>query len=76
VVGVVVLVVVLLVRRRRHRAVAGRQLGGTPGTGTPGQPAPGWFPDPARRFRLRWWDGTTWTAQVSDGGPAKNDPAG
>lgn len=24
-------------------------------------PAPGWFPDPENRTRLRWWDGTDWS---------------
>ena len=27
----------------------------------------GWFPDPARRHRLRYWDGQEWTAWTSDG---------
>lgn len=34
----------------------------------PGSPAPGWYPDPSRRHRLRYWDGSGWTAHVSDGG--------
>lgn len=24
-------------------------------------PAPGWYPDPVQRARLRWWDGSDWT---------------
>ena len=23
-------------------------------------PAPGWYPDPVQRARLRWWDGSDW----------------
>lgn len=29
---------------------------------------PGWHPDPYRRHELRWWDGATWSAHVSDQG--------
>lgn len=34
---------------------------------------PGWYPDPSRRHRLRFWDGSTWTAHVSNGGVAGVD---
>jgi uncharacterized protein DUF2510 len=27
-------------------------------------PEPGWYPDPARRFELRWWDGRAWSEHV------------
>ncbi len=33
----------------------------------PGLAPAGWYPDPARRWRLRWWDGAEWTEGVSDG---------
>lgn len=28
-------------------------------------PRPGWYPDPWREARLRWWDGTRWTPSLS-----------
>ncbi|MEZ5265697.1 MAG: DUF4041 domain-containing protein [Acidimicrobiales bacterium] len=34
----------------------------------------GWHPDPARRHQFRWWDGSQWTAHVSDNGVAGVDP--
>jgi hypothetical protein len=37
---------------------------------------PGWLPDPTGRHERRWWDGTTWTADVSDAGVSGNDPLG
>lgn len=41
------------------------------------QPAPpAWLPDPARRHQLRWWDGSTWSPNVSDGGQQGHDPIG
>jgi uncharacterized RDD family membrane protein YckC len=30
-----------------------------------GQPA-GWYEDPQRQARLRWWDGSTWTSHTSN----------
>jgi hypothetical protein len=36
-------------------------------------PRPGWYPDPARRHRLRWFD-RTWTSWVFDNGPVFRDP--
>ena len=35
---------------------------------------PGWFADPWRRFHLRWWDGSTWTAHVANDGHTGYDP--
>lgn len=56
---------------------------GVPGPG-PGGPAPvapaapgpppGWHPDPAGRHEHRYWDGATWSDQVSDGGVVAIDP--
>jgi hypothetical protein len=35
---------------------------------------PSWFPDPMHRHELRWWDGDSWTAHVSDHGAPSEDP--
>jgi hypothetical protein len=37
-------------------------------------PAPGWQPDPTGRHEYRYWDGTNWSDDVSDGGVTSNDP--
>lgn len=37
------------------------------------QPA-GWHPDPAGRHELRYWNGSTWTDDVSDAGVTTKDP--
>ncbi len=34
-------------------------------TGTAQQMPPGWYPDPWRIARVRWWDGYAWTAYTS-----------
>ena len=36
---------------------------------------PGWHPDPTGRFEFRWFNGTTWTADVSVHGERLVDPA-
>lgn len=36
----------------------------------------GWQPDPSGRHELRYWDGSTWTQQVADGGESSTDPIG
>ncbi|MCU1394743.1 MAG: hypothetical protein JWM34_3171 [Ilumatobacteraceae bacterium] len=33
-----------------------------------------WYPDPAGRHQLRYWDGTNWSDHVSDNGVAGVDP--
>lgn len=33
-----------------------------------GSPQPDWYPDPHGRHEYRYWDGTTWTDHVSNGG--------
>lgn len=33
-----------------------------------------WYPDPTRRHELRYYDGTAWTAHVSDRGITGSDP--
>ncbi|MEZ5248422.1 MAG: DUF2510 domain-containing protein [Ilumatobacteraceae bacterium] len=38
--------------------------------------SPSWYPDPAHRHQLRWWDGVSWTDHVSDAGVAAVDPLG
>lgn len=40
---------------------------------TPSVPA-GWYADPAKRFELRYWDGSAWTEHVSRAGQQYTDP--
>lgn len=45
--------------------------------GRPHKPAPtpaDWYPDPTERHEWRYWDGASWTAQVSDEGTTSTDP--
>lgn len=38
---------------------------------------PGWYPDPARRYAQRWYDGQRWTGHAVDAhGTVVDDPAG
>jgi len=37
---------------------------------------PGWYADPLSRFELRYYNGSTWTADVSNGGERFVDPQG
>jgi len=32
-----------------------------------------WYPDPSKRFELRYWDGTEWTEHVARGGQQFTD---
>jgi hypothetical protein len=45
----------------------------TPEVPTTPQTAPGWYPDPTRRYEQRYWDGTTWTDNVARGGQQFRD---
>lgn len=64
------------------RLASGRRPPPTPGpwgavTGaapTFGALPAGWHPDPAGRAEERWWDGTTWTADVRTSGQVSADP--
>jgi hypothetical protein len=39
-----------------------------------GSATPAWYPDPYGRHEYRWFDGRTWTEQVSDHGRQGVDP--
>jgi Protein of unknown function (DUF2510) len=60
-----------------EQQVGSAQTYATPAGGAQGQPAqgqgqpaanmaPGWYPDPWRLARVRWWDGYAWTAYTSN----------
>ena len=42
-------------------------------SGTPEIPAK-WYPDPSKRYELRYWNGTAWTEHVATGGKQSTDP--
>ena len=35
---------------------------------------PAWYPDPSKRFELRYWDGSEWTEHVARSGQQFTDP--
>lgn len=43
---------------------------------SPYQQSQGWFPDPYGRYEYRWFNGTSWTADVSSRGERFVDPYG
>ena len=46
----------------------------TQAVATPNANAPAnWYPDPAGRFELRYWNGEKWTEHVSTGGQQSTD---
>src|SRR5262249_25547773 len=51
-------------------ASAAAAAGGGAGGGNPAA----WHPDPTGRHQYRWWDGTAWSASVSDNGVTAEDP--
>ena len=50
---------------------ASNELGGPPAL-----PAPGRYPDTYKRFELRYWDGSAWTARTATNGIQYTDPVG
>jgi uncharacterized RDD family membrane protein YckC len=45
-----------------HKNAVAQAVAGGSGGGF----APGWYDDPQRQARLRWWDGSQWTAHTSN----------
>ncbi|MGA0118251.1 MAG: DUF2510 domain-containing protein [Ilumatobacteraceae bacterium] len=43
-----------------------------PAASTPSVPA-NWYPDPSKRYELRYWNGTKWTEHVATGGVQSTD---
>ena len=54
--------------------VAGARRGGRRESSVPAVTPPGWLTDPMQRHQYRFWDGTRWTAAVSDDGTQSTDP--
>ena len=65
-------------RRLQRRPPPRRRLPRATAAAPDPAPAPavpaGWYADPAGRFELRYWDGSTWTEHVSRAGQQFTDP--
>lgn len=71
------LIYFLSVRRRLEVAQASGAMGYPQLYGSQpawGPPAAGWYPDPAGRHWMRYWNGLEWTSSISDGGATFHDP--
>jgi flagellar basal body-associated protein FliL len=66
---IIVIIVIVVVA-----IVAGVRRTGRGQARAPVATPPGWLTDPMQRHEYRYWDGTQWTAAVSDDGAASSDP--
>jgi hypothetical protein len=57
-----------------HAQQAAMPAGVAPAAVPAGSVPAAWSPDPTGRHQLRYWDGSAWTANVSDNGAVSQDP--
>ncbi len=74
-VGFIAGIIYLVSIRPKLRRVQDQGFGG-PGPWPPQAPPPGWYPDPAHRHEMRYWNGWAWTESVATGGFHTSDPLG
>ena len=67
--SIVIIIVIVVVA-----IVVGARRTGRGQAPVPVVPPPGWLTDPMQRHQYRYWDGTQWTAAVSDDGTESSDP--
>jgi hypothetical protein len=63
-----------LVQRRPEDAARTRYETPTAANACAAAPHAGWYPDPLRRYRHRWWNGWVWTDVVAPRGRLTTDP--
>jgi hypothetical protein len=69
-----ILLILDIDRRRRPPIPAPYAYGAAGPWGSPYRGvAPGWHPDPARRYQYRYWNGVAWTEHASTGGAVVTD---
>jgi hypothetical protein len=56
-------VIILVIARTQDKS---RATGATPVQPARQLPPAGWYEDPGREARLRWWDGTRWTEHTAE----------